>query len=176
MKWLIVVRHAKSSWKEPLPDLDRPLNGRGRRNAPKMAARVRTHLEDAGRRADLLLASPARRARDTANVFAETLGVGNPQLRREDRLYQGSLQDILALIRELDADADTVFLFGHNPDFTALVNLLCGAGIDNLPTCGACAIEFPDDDWRAAKPAAGRLRWFDYPKKKKAATEGAEVS
>ncbi len=166
MKLLIVVRHAKSSWKEPLPDTERPLNGRGRRNAPLMAARVRRRLEKDGRGADLLLTSPALRARATAEIFGAELGISEEQLRTDELLYHGSLQDALGLIVGLDPLTRTVLLFGHNPEFTALVNLLCGAGIENLPTCGACAIAFPGQDWSGAKPAAGRLRWFDYPKKK----------
>lgn len=165
MKWLILVRHAKSSWKEALPDLQRPLNKRGRRNAPMMAERLAGRLRDAGRTVDLLISSPAERAMSTARIFASELQIPDRQILVDADLYHAACPHMLERITRFDDALDTVVWFGHNPDLTELVDRLADAGIDNVPTGGMCCIEFPCASWREVRTDAGELQWFDYPKR-----------
>src|SRR5262245_44557478 len=117
MKTLFLIRHAKSSWAEPgLSDRERPLNDRGRRDAPKMGKRL------AKRDAvpDLILSSPAVRALETAEIIAEKLDYRRKDIVVVDRLYGVAADDLLALIQKLDDKLQRVMLFGHNPGLTEL--------------------------------------------------------
>lgn len=162
MKNLVLIRHAKSSWDDPgLDDLERPLNGRGKRDAPLMG----TVLKERGLSPDIILTSPARRALKTAKVVAERLGFPTERLSIDGRIYLCGTATLLDLIQQLPDASDQVVVFGHNPDLTDLVNLLADAGIGNLPTCGAASLDFAVDSWAAVAAGAGRLRFFDYPKR-----------
>ena len=163
MKQLIIVRHAKSSWADPgQRDFDRPLNGRGERNAPEMARRLKAR----GLRPQLIVASGARRAHATAKLMAEVFGYKKADIEIVDELYAASPHVWLEQIRALPAKLDTVMMVGHNPELTALVAELCPqARIDNVPTCGVLCLHYEVSDWAGiatAKPAS----WdFDSPKK-----------
>ena len=128
MKTLFLVRHAKSSRDDPsLPDRDRPLDDRGRQDAPKMGKRLATR--DA--KSDLLLSSPALRALTTAQLIAEEIGYKRKDIVVDDRLYASSADDLLAVIRALDKKLNRVMLFGHKPEFTDLAHWLL-AGVNYL--------------------------------------------
>ncbi len=161
MKHLYLIRHAKSSWDYPeLRDIERPLNKRGRRDAPFMASL----LHGKGVRPDLLLSSPATRAYSTAVYFAEALGYPVEQIRVEPLIYHGGEDDILALVRGLDDQLDTVLLFGHNPVLTGLANRFAREFIPNVPTCGIVKVESPADRWADLSEADARVTEFMYPK------------
>src|SRR5438067_1115936 len=137
MKKLILVRHAKSSWKDTkMDDRDRTLNKRGERDAPHMATVVKKRKINA----DLMAASTAVRAIATAKEFAKKLDYPKDKILREDALYLAETDDLLKYVKNISEDKETVFLFGHNPGITALANYLTGGDIDNIPTCGICAI------------------------------------
>jgi phosphohistidine phosphatase len=161
MKTLILVRHAKSSRDDPsLPDRDRPLDDRGRLDAPKMGKR----LAKRGVKPALLLTSPALRALTTAQLVAEELGYKRKDIVVEDRLYAGSSDDLLDVIRALDKKLDCVMLVGHNPEFTDLANRLSSEIID-MPTGAVAEFDFETKAWSdvgAVDPAKALL---DYPKK-----------
>lgn len=162
MKRLTLVRHAKSSWKEMgLNDHDRPLNKRGKHDAPLMGKRLRGR----GASPDLLLSSTAKRARKTAEVIAETIGYRPAAVAYDERLYLAGVDSLLAVIRGLDDEKDHVMLFGHNPGLTELANRLGDSPLENLPTCGVYSVELPIDHWRHAGELPGRLRLYDYPKR-----------
>lgn len=164
MKTLTLIRHAKSSWDDPqLADVDRPLNSRGQRDAPVMGDRVaRRRLAP-----DLLLSSPARRALTTARVFAQALDYPAEAIRTNDDIYAAPGGVLLNILRSLDGSAHRVFLFGHNPGFTELANLLAReTAIDNVPTCGVVHLTLNIPDWAAIAPGCGRVVFFDYPKKR----------
>ena len=162
MKTLFIVRHAKSSWDHPeLDDIDRPLNSRGKRNAPEMGKRLAKRKIKPG----ILLTSPAKRARATAKTIARELSLTESSLIRNDLLYHGTIKDILQAISNTDDDIEQMMIFGHNPGFTDLANYLTGADIYNIPTCGIVAIEFPFNSWHEIKEGKGTLLFFDYPKK-----------
>lgn len=162
MKRLFLVRHAKSSWDDPsLDDIDRPLNNRGKKNAPEMGIRLRKQ----GIIPDLLISSPAKRAFSTAKKISEAIGYPNKSIEIDDRLYHGSSNSMLAIIHQLKEKINSVMLFGHNPGFTDFANTLCGINIYNIPTAGIVAIDFGVDSWAEVDYNIGELVFFDYPKK-----------
>src|SRR5450631_3680242 len=112
MKTLILVRHAKSSWEDAaLPDKERPLNERGKRDAPDMGKR----LAKRDVKPELILSSPARRAFATAKIIAKSLGYKLKNIVVDDRLYPGAADEILNSIHRLDKQLDRVMIVGHNP-------------------------------------------------------------
>jgi phosphohistidine phosphatase len=161
MKTLYLLRHAKSSWDDPeLDDFDRPLNKRGKRDAPAMGGRLRRR----GVRPDLLLSSPARRALSTARTVAREIGYERSEIATDERLYLASPGLLLEIVREQRENLGSVMLFGHNPGFTRLAELLTGERIENVPTCGFVEIALVGSGWPAADPESGRLVHFDFPK------------
>ncbi|TXI68380.1 MAG: histidine phosphatase family protein [Cyclobacteriaceae bacterium] len=163
MKTLYVIRHAKSSWDEPLlADFDRPLNKRGKHDAPKMGKRLR-HLQVVP---DLLLSSPAERALTTCLIIAEEVGYAKSKIKTDKKLYHADDAQILNVVQSLDNKFATVWIFGHNPGLTDFVNLLADADIDNIPTCGVVACSLNISSWDEANSGKGSVTFFDYPKKK----------
>src|SRR5690242_21738198 len=117
MKTLFLIRHAKSSWDDTaLPDKDRPLNDRGKRDAPKMGKR----LAKRDVKPDLILSSPAKRALTTAKIIAKKLEYKFTDIVVNDRLYAGAAHDLLNVIHRLGDRPKRVILFGHNPELTEL--------------------------------------------------------
>lgn len=161
MKTLILVRHAKSDWSDPtLDDFDRPLNERGKRDAPVMALRLR----DKRIRPDLIVSSPAKRAARTARVFAEELDVKKKHIIFNEALYLAPPSVYYEVLTRLDPTCDTVALFAHNDGITEFANQLTDVRIDNIPTCGVFAIRIQCDDWTAFRDAQKEFWFFDQPK------------
>lgn len=162
MKTLILVRHAKSSWAdEELSDQMRPLNKRGKRDAPVMGKR----LAKRGIKPDLMLSSSAVRALATARVVAGALGYPEESIASLGQLYLALPGDILHVIHELDNQLDCVMLFGHNPGFTQLANWFSPTLISNVPTCGVIEVRFDIERWSLVGQGAPAYFRFDYPKK-----------
>ena len=161
MKDLIIVRHAKSSWKDSgLDDRERPLNRRGERDAPEMGAR----LARRGERPDLVVSSPAVRALTTARIIAGKLDYARKDIVVVSRLYGADVDELLDVIRSADESAATLMLFGHNPGLTELANHLGPRPIPNLPTCGVLHLRFEADTWPVVGYARGDEILFDFPK------------
>src|SRR5206468_4390322 len=160
MKTLFLVRHAKSSRDErALPDKDRPLNDRGKRDAPKMGE----HLAKRELTPDLILSSPAKRALKTAQTIAKKLDYKLADIVVEERLYATGADDLLRVIRKPGAKPKSVMLFGHNPELTELAHRLSNE-ITHLPTCAVAEFTFDAKSWSyigKAKPSSVTL---DYPK------------
>ena len=162
MKTLTIVRHAKSSWKDAsLSDRDRPLNGRGKRDAPVMGQRILEH----GIRPSLIISSPAVRAWTTARVVAEQINYPREFLQREPGLYLASLDQLLDIIVAQDESFNSLMLFGHNPGLTDLVNFLQPGLTPNLPTAGVVAVGLHQDDWNLYERPKTELLVHDWPKK-----------
>ena len=162
MKKLFLIRHAKSSWQETdLKDFDRPLNQRGLRDAPLMGKLLRKK----GIKPDLILTSSANRAFTTAKIIAEEIDYPINSIIDEKEIYEADALDLMEIIRNIDDEADSIFLFGHNPSLTYLSNHLSNQRIENIPTCGISEIEFQIDSWRELKPESGNMVNFEYPKK-----------
>lgn len=158
-KQLLLVRHGKSDWGNlDLKDFDRPLNKRGKENAPEMAER----LVNKGFKPDLLVSSPAKRAKSTAKYFAEAYGF--EQIQYETSIYEANTTGLLKVVNDLADSADKVLMFGHNPGFTDFANELCNADIYNIPTAGMVLITFPFESWQLVSRGTGDLVFFDYPK------------
>jgi phosphohistidine phosphatase len=161
MKTLILVRHAKSSWKDAsLADRDRPLNKRGKRDAPEMGRRLAAR----GGAPDLMVSSPATRALATARIIADAVGYPVDGIREDERIYMASPAELLEAIRALDDGHDRVFLFGHNPGLTELVNELSEPAVDNVPTCGVVELRLAVDQWADVSRETVRRAGIDTPK------------
>ena len=162
MKKIYIVRHAKSSWKDPgMKDFDRPLNKRGKHDAPLMGKLLR----DRGIKPDLIVSSPANRAQTTAKIIAQEIGYAANEIVLEPKIYEAYLEDVLSVIECLPNEFETVFIFGHNPAFTYLVNHFNkGELIMNLPTCGVGCVETSATEWTAIHKDNANLISFDYPK------------
>lgn len=162
MKRLYLVRHAKSSWNRlELDDIDRPLNKRGKRDAPFMGQRLKQHDVCP----DLIISSPAKRALKTAKIIAEEMGCPKKQIVIDDALYLQGISAIINLIQSIDDSHESVMLFGHNPDFTQLAEQLTDYQVDNIPTCGIFCIDFNVGFWQEVDEGKGLFTFFDYPKK-----------
>ena len=161
MKTLFLIRHAKSSWGDTaLPDKDRPLNDRGRRDAPTIGER----LAKRDVKPDLILSSPAMRALKTAEIIARKLDYRRKDIVVDDRLYAVGADDLLDVIRKLGDKLERVMLFGHNPELTELAHRL-SSKITHMPTCAVAEFTFDAKSWSKigkVKPAKAAL---DYPKK-----------
>ncbi len=144
-----------------LKDHDRPLNGRGRRDAPNMAAR----LVKEGVRVDGILTSTAKRARQTAQCFTEAFGLGKKQVLQDKNLYHAGPKTIQKCIQELPEDWKTVLVFGHNPGYTEVANALENDDyIGNVPTCGIVGSKADTKKWSKWKLAEAERISFLYPK------------
>ena len=162
MKTLTLVRHAKSSWKAKVPsDRERPLNKRGERDAPIMAARI----VDAGIRPSLIISSPAVRAWTMATVVARQIGYTVEFLQREDDLYLASLNDLIDVVATQDTRFESIMIVGHNPGLTDFANYLSPNLTSNLPTAGVVSVSIDRDDWSLYERPATKLTLYDYPKK-----------
>ncbi len=164
MKRLTLLRHAKSSWKDlSLPDADRPLNKRGKRNAPEMGLRFAKHFPEGGYR---MVSSPAKRAISTARLFAEAAGYPLEDIVVDDRVYLADSGGLLEVARELDDTWDHMVLVGHNPGFTDFINSATKHFIENLPTGGVAVLQYDIDRWADIGTSQATLAELDYPKKK----------
>ena len=158
-----MVRHAKSSWDVPdISDFDRPLNERGKRDAPRMAKRLKEKRVNP----DLMLSSPAKRALSTSKRFAEVLGYGKERIKTERSLYHADEDEILSVIRRVKDKHNVLMVFGHNPGLTEFVNQLCKEDnfIGNVPTSGVVSFNFKVEHWRDIDFGKGQFLFFDFPK------------
>jgi phosphohistidine phosphatase len=161
MKTVFLVRHAKSSWDDTaLPDKDRPLNGRGKRDAPKMGER----LAKRDVKPDLILSSPARRALATAEIIAKKLDYKLKNIVVDDRLYAVDADDLLDAIRKLGDKSMRVMLFGHNPEVTELAHRL-SSKITHMPTCAVAEFTFDAKSWANIGENKPTKATLDYPKR-----------
>ena len=162
MKELILVRHAKSSWKDPtLRDHDRPLNKRGKRDAPEMGER----LARSGCEPDLIVSSSAIRALDTARSVAGKLGYPRERITVEERLFHAGVSELLQVIQGVDDSVDSLMVFGYNPGLTDLANHIGSREIFNMPTCAVLHLRFQGDTWSTVGDVPGDEVLYDYPKR-----------
>ena len=163
MKILTLVRHAKSSWSNPkLGDRQRPLNKRGKRDAPEMGRRIVKH----GIRPSLIISSPATRAWTTAKIIAKEISYPIEFLQREDALYHASLDGFLEVVSEQDNEFNSIMVVGHNPGLTDFANFLSPRLTHNVPTAGVVSVEIDQDHWNLYEQPETQLLVHDYPKLK----------
>jgi phosphohistidine phosphatase len=166
MKTLYLVRHAKSSWDDTeLSDFDRPLNGRGKKDAPRMGKRLREKKVTP----DIMLSSPAERALTTCKEIANVLDFPKGKIKTDKRLYHADEDQILQVIKELKDsprdDEEVVMIFGHNPGLTEFANSLLNESLMNIPTCGVVHATLNIEHWRDIHFGCGQMLHFDFPKK-----------
>ena len=162
MKTLYLVRHAKAGWHDPSQaDFDRTLTKRGHRQAEEMSER----LLKKGVIPDRLVSSPAQRALETAEIFADTLGIERREIVQKIEIYEGGIDKLAAVLRELPDDCGTAMLFGHNPTISHFVQWLTAKPADAMDTCGVAKIELHRDHWRDTAESIGKLEWYKYPER-----------
>jgi phosphohistidine phosphatase len=143
MKTLLLMRHAKSSWKHPgLTDRERPLNKRGKRDAPMMGL----FLSDRDFVAQVILSSSALRARQTAEAVAEAAGYEG-EIVYLDGLYAAEPSAYLAALQSLPEHVDRALVIGHNPGLEDLLELLTGSW-QRLPTAAVAHVVLTTENWR----------------------------
>ena len=162
MKTLVLVRHAKSSWNNPgLPDHERPLNKRGLRDAPMMGIR----LAEWGPPVDRVISSSAVRARITAELITQEMGLPWDEIVADEELYHATVEDMLDIIQDQEDYLDGLMLFGHNPGMTYLINQLSDLDLGNLPTCGIVVLQFAVEHWMEIGDVPAVTAEIDTPKR-----------
>lgn len=160
-KTLLLIRHAKSSWEiGTLNDFERPLNDRGKRDAPEMAKR----LKEKNVLIDAFVSSPAKRAKKTAEYFIEAYGRSKDDIIFISKLYHPAAEIFYEVAGEMPDHFNSIAIFSHNPGISDFVNLLVeSVRIDNLPTCGVFAVKFKGS-WKDFGKVKKEFLFFDYPK------------
>jgi phosphohistidine phosphatase len=162
MKKLVLIRHAKSSWDDLTKgDHQRPLNNRGKRDAPEMAELLKKHID----LPEIWLSSSATRALQTADYFLRTFQVDSSEMIVRDAIYHASVQTLLREIHQIDEEHASAIVFGHNPGITDLVDELVGSGPDNIPTCGISILDSETEYWANFEDESVLLTRCFYPKK-----------
>lgn len=162
MKKLLICRHAKSSWDQPLlADRLRPLAARGKRDAPIMANRMFKNRIIP----EKILSSDAVRAVQTAEEYLDVFSKERPEYEKTPDLYHATPKAILEKIHQTPDRVNSLFIFGHNPGFTDLINYL-GEKLDNLPTAAVFGFYFQTDRWTDVKSENASFWLYDYPKNK----------
>jgi len=158
VKKLLLIRHAKSSWKEhDLDDHERPLNARGERDSFTMAR----YLADKDEAIDVIYSSTATRALEFAHAVSEFCNVS---LVPDLSFYTFDVDELFEILRSMPDDAQRVAVIGHNPAITRIVNRLTGAELSNVPTAGVVCIYCEIDEWRGLSESHCELRYFVSPK------------
>jgi phosphohistidine phosphatase len=164
MKTLLLMRHAKSDWSSgATSDHARPLNDLGRRTAPLVGSFLKEHLGTP----PLILSSTAERARQTAELVAETAGYSSEIVLR-DILYSGQPSDYVQTVKQLNDRIDFCLLIGHNPLLEQTVSLLLSGNEHRMqvvmPTAALVCLSFDTGIWKDVAPGDGLLRWMRIPK------------
>ena len=161
MKTLYLVRHAKSSWKHPeLNDFERPLNKRGRKDAPAMGQFLRRKEITP----DIIISSPAVRALLTTEIISESLSYPLNLIVYSDDIYEGSLSSLFKILSGIKNKFNRTIMVGHNPGMTDLANALTNTRIDNIPTCGVFCAKLDISSWEEISENCGKMIFFEYPK------------
>ena len=162
MKTLYLVRHAKSSWKYPnLDDFERPLNKRGRKNAPFMG-KILKKLKVAP---DLIISSPANRAATTARIIAAKINYPIENIRYSETIYEFSESALIQVVKHIDDDVIKAMLVGHNPALNGLANFIGDRPISNIPTAGTYCLDLNIASWTQIRENCGEFKFFEFPKK-----------
>jgi phosphohistidine phosphatase len=161
MKYILLVRHAKSSWEAAdTSDFDRTLNERGKKDAPAMAKRLLARNVSI----DAFVSSPAKRAKKTAELFAAEMQANRKEIIFIDALYLAAPPVFFAAIASMNDKLNSLAVFSHNPGITDFVNMLTAVHTDNMPTCGVYAVKANIRSWKDFEKAGKEFWFYDYPK------------
>ena len=162
MKHLYIIRHSKAEDRTGT-DYNRELVEKGREKAEFAAEKFKMNINP---QIDLFISSPAPRALQTAEIFAEVLEYPSDSIRTEEILYEAKESaEVLPYIQAIESNIDTVALFGHNPLLEEMIEYLSNSYVDKLPKCGIVLINFNTDKWDNIKTKAGEYQLFKHYKK-----------
>lgn len=158
-RYLLLLRHAKSDWDtRAAKDFDRPLAGRGERDAPTMGK----WLKKQGLVPDAVISSPALRARQTCEAVCQEMGIEKKEINWDSSIYAATAAELLKALKDHKKKSGALMLVGHNPGLEDLLIYLVGRGIQMppdgklLPTAAAACLEMPDN-WKNLTQGTGRL-------------------
>lgn len=134
---IILIRHIKSDWSTGKPDFERTIRVDRKADADKIALLLRLK----GITPDTIIASPAKRTRQTAMLFAKAFDFPVLQIQYIDSIYESSSQELWSIIQQFNKNSSCVFIVCHNPAITDFINRFTNARIDNVPTCGCAVVE-----------------------------------
>ncbi|MFV1882985.1 MAG: SixA phosphatase family protein [Balneola sp.] len=164
MKFILLLRHAKSSWSDPvLDDYDRPLAGRGLKDAPRMGK----YLKMVGYRPDYIVSSPAQRAMQTATLCAKAMKKDEGIIEWKESLYFESAGKYVDAIQKTPEEAEIMMLVGHNPLMESTATILSGGRESTafrIPTAGLVCLESYSVRWQDIKPGTCQVKWMMIPK------------
>jgi phosphohistidine phosphatase len=159
MKTLFVLRHAKSSWENPdWSDFERPLNSRGL-DAARFIGEL---IYERGLQPQIIVSSPAKRAKQTAVLVKEIAEVSKP-VKFDERIYEASPHALFNLIREFDEKWESILIVGHNPGFENLVRMLTGEAVA-MPTAALARINLDIENWHDLETNSYELEFLIRPK------------
>ncbi|MFT5964426.1 MAG: phosphohistidine phosphatase [Flavobacterium sp.] len=158
MKNLILVRHAKSNWDAPLQDIDRPLDQRGMKDAHLVSLNIQDFIP----KIYVIWSSIAKRAADTARIFAQNILYPIESILFKDELYTFDEKHLENIIKSCDNSIDSLIIFGHNAAMTNFVNKFGDVFISNLPTSGFVSLQFDTNYWE--KIEKGKTKKIIVPK------------
>lgn len=140
---LILIRHAKSSWNTPVQDHDRPLSKKGINDAHSVSDKLAENLP----KTSIIWTSTAKRARETAVIFAQNFLIPLESLIQKPELYTFEPLELENIIKSCENAHSNLILFGHNDAITKFVNKFGDLSIENVPTSGVVEINFDTDEW-----------------------------
>ncbi|MFN8282790.1 MAG: histidine phosphatase family protein [Chitinophagales bacterium] len=161
MKYLTIIRHAKSSWENlELDDFDRPLNDRGK----QAILLIGNYLKQQKTHPDLILSSPAKRAKKTAQGIAKLVNYRVADIQYEQTFYDDGLKAIIALIQQTENHYNDIFLFGHEPILSALIYHFTTTNLEKFPTCAVFRMKFDTNNWSDLSAKKANCEFYVNPK------------
>lgn len=164
MKYILLLRHAKSSWNDPLlDDYDRPLADRGLKAAP----RVGKYLRKIGAKPDHIVSSPAKRARETVELVVDAMKLDQEMINWNEDLYFEGTDNYLEAIQQTPTKAERVLIVGHNPLLEYVATSLSGGNHSTsfrIPTAGLVCLESYAASWDNINPGTCQVKWMMIPK------------
>lgn len=162
LRTLTLLRHAKSSWKNPvLSDIERPLNKRGRRDADAMAQRMVEH----GATFTTVFASPARRSRETLARMLLALPAQDATITFDQAFYTFERDGLISALKHLDDELQDVMVVGHSPAIDETIQWLCGEALTTFPTAACAQLTITLPHWKKLHEGCAELMWWLTPEK-----------
>lgn len=160
IKTLFLLRHAKAMDKvSDQKDIDRDLDSIGLQNSTRMGI----NFSNKSLQFDMIMSSPAQRARQTASLIAEQIKYNTDKIHYNDEIYEASVRSLLQVVNRLKDEWNSVLLVGHNPSISYLSEYLTRSELGDITTCGVVRIEFDIDSWSEVSEGNGDLVTYEYP-------------
>lgn len=161
MKTIYLIRHAKSSWNSfSLNDFDRPLNNRGKKDAPFIGKKLKFLLFNP----DKILSSPSKRTTKTIKLISKEVGFNFNNVIFKQELFLASLHTYKSELNSLSNTIQSVAIVGHNYGISDFANYLTDNAVGAMPTCGVTKINFDIDSWEEIIEGLGNVEFYVYPK------------